>query len=67
MTGTATSELVEQVIEACPKFCAALTKDEVSTFVDFTNYIEAEPNQIIADIGEVGEEFYFRWQNTSCS
>lgn len=58
MTGTATSELVEQVIEACPKFCAALTKDEVSTFVDFTNYIEAEPNQIIADIGEVGEEFY---------
>jgi len=55
---TTTNELVDQVIEACPNFCAALTKDEVSTFINFTNVIEAEPKQIIADIGEVGEEFY---------
>jgi len=58
MTGIATDELVDQVIEACPKFCAALTKDEVFTFVNFTNLIEASPNQVIAEIGDVGEEFY---------
>ena len=58
MTGTATDELVEQVIEACPQFCAALTKGEVSTFINFTNLIKAEPNQIIADIGDISEEFY---------
>ena len=58
MTATATNELVEQVIEACPNFCAALTKDEVSTFINFTNHIEAAPDQVIADIGEVGDEFY---------
>jgi CRP-like cAMP-binding protein len=58
MTATATQELVEQVIKACPKFCAALTSDEVAKFVEFTNLVEAEPNQVLADIGEVGEEFY---------
>ncbi|MEE9310512.1 MAG: cyclic nucleotide-binding domain-containing protein [Cocleimonas sp.] len=58
MTATATKELVAQVVEACPQFCAALTTDEVTDFVKFTNLVEAEPNQILADIGEVGEEFY---------
>jgi len=58
MTATATKELVSQVIEACPQFCAALTTEEVSTFVKFTNLLEAKPNEIIADIGEVGDEFY---------
>lgn len=58
MTATATKELVSQVIEACPQFCAALTTEEVSTFVKFTNLVEAKPNEIIADIGEVGDEFY---------
>jgi len=58
MTATASKELVEQVIEACPKFCAALTTEEVATFVSFTNLLEAESNQVIAEIGDVGEEFY---------
>jgi CRP-like cAMP-binding protein len=58
MTATASKELVDQVIKACPKFCEALTTEEVSTFVKFTNLLEATPNQIIADIGEVGENFY---------
>lgn len=58
MTANATQELVEQVITACPKFCEALTTEEVATFVTFTNLVEAEPNQVLADIGEVGEEFY---------
>ncbi len=58
MTATATKELVNQVIEACPQFCAALTTEEVATFVKFTQLVEAEPNQILADIGEVGEKFF---------
>ncbi len=53
-----TKELAEQVIDACPQFCAALTAEEVSTFISFTRLIEAEPLQVIADIGEVSDEFY---------
>ena len=58
MTTTTSEKLVKQVVEACPKFCEALTTEEVSTFVKFTTLVEASPDQIIADIGEVGEEFY---------
>ena len=58
MPTSTTEEIVEQLIKACPKFCAALTHDEVATFVRFTKLLEAKPDQIIADIGEVGEEFY---------
>lgn len=58
MTATVSNELVEQLVEVCPKFCAALTTDEVSEFIKFTNYVEGEQDQVIADIGEVGEEFY---------
>ena len=48
--------LVEQVQSTCPKFCEALTTTEVETFVEFCTLVEAEPNQVLADIGEVGEE-----------
>ena len=58
MSTTALKELVEKVISTCPKFCEALTRDEVATFVSFTKLLEAEPGQIIADIGDIGEEFY---------
>lgn len=58
MTATANKQLIELVVETCPQFCAALTKDEVATFVEFSNLVDAEPNQVIADIGEVGNEFY---------
>ena len=47
MTTNATQELVEQVITACPKFCEALTTEEVATFVKFTSLVEAEPNQVL--------------------
>ncbi len=30
----------------------------MAEFVKFTNLVEAEPNQVLADTGEVGEEFY---------
>lgn len=58
MTKIKNKELVKLVIETCPQFCAALTKGEVATFVEFSNLVEAEPNQVIADIGEVGNEFF---------
>ena len=58
MTDNRLTDLANQVVEACPQFCAALTTDEVETFINFTKLIEAEPNQVIADIGEVGEDFY---------
>jgi len=55
---TTSKELAKQIIEACPAFCAALTNEEVETFVSFTNLLEVDPNKIIADIDEVGNEFY---------
>ncbi len=58
MTANVSDALVQQVMEACPKFCEALTNEEVATFLKFTNIIETEPDKIIADIGEVGDEFY---------
>ncbi len=58
MTAIASAELVKRVTDACPKFCEALTTEEVETFVKFTNFVKAQPNQVIAEIGDVGEEFY---------
>jgi len=58
MTTTSSKELVEQIIETCPAFCAALTSKEVKTFVSFTSLLESQPNEVIADIGDVGNEFY---------
>ena len=57
-------ELAEQVKETCPKFCEALTTTEVETFVQFCNLVEAQPNQVLADIGEVGEEFFLVLEGT---
>ena len=58
MTTTPSKELVNKVTEACPAFCSALTSEEVATFVSFTNLLEVSADEIIADIGEVGNEFY---------
>ncbi len=58
MPTSTTEEIVEQLITACPKFCEALTHDEVATFVLFTKLLEAKTDEVIADIGEVGDEFY---------
>ena len=58
MTVRVNKELIELVAETCPQFCAALTTEEVATFVEFTNLVEAAPNQILADIGEVGDTFF---------
>ncbi|HIO93602.1 MAG TPA: cyclic nucleotide-binding domain-containing protein [Leucothrix mucor] len=53
-----TDELTSRVIETCPSFCAALTRDEVATFVSFTNVVEAEAKDIVAEIGNVEDHFF---------
>lgn len=39
--------------------CDSLTEKEVETFLEYTELVEAENNQVIAEIGEVGEALYF--------
>lgn len=58
MYKTAPIELVEQVKTACPDFSAALRDAEVATFIEFCDLRQFEPDQVIADIGEVSNEFY---------
>ena len=48
----------ESFMQACGKFCQVLTRDEVETFLRFTTIRDIEPKGIVADIGEVGDEFY---------
>lgn len=53
-----TEALTNRVIETCPRFCAALTHEEVATFVGFTTVVEAEPQEIIAELGDVSDIFF---------
>jgi len=39
--------------------CESLTLREVNMLLDFTDLVEFQKGQIIADIGEVGEALYF--------
>ena len=48
----------ENVIETCREFCQALTHDEVETFLRFTKTRDIEAWEVIADMGEVGDEFF---------
>lgn len=51
-------ELADEFIDSCNAFCAALTRDEVETFMRFTSLQELEPRAVLADIGDVTNEFY---------
>jgi len=53
-----TEELTTRVIETCPSFCAALTRDEVAMFVSFTTKVEAESQEIVAEIGHIEDHFF---------
>lgn len=57
-------ELTNRVIETCPRFCAALTREEVSTFVSFTTVVTGEAQEIIAELGDVGERFFLVTEGT---
>ncbi len=52
------AEMSENVMRACAEFCQALTHDEVETFLRFTSIRDIEPKAVIADIGDVGDEFF---------
>jgi hypothetical protein len=39
---TTNEQLVERIIETGPQFCAALTYEEVQTFIKYSKLVEAE-------------------------
>lgn len=39
--------------------CESLTMKEVQTLVDYTEFVRYKKNEIISDIGEVGDALYF--------
>jgi len=39
--------------------CASLTVKEVETLLDYTELVEVKKDQVIADIGDVGEALFF--------
>jgi CRP-like cAMP-binding protein len=39
--------------------CESLTVREIETLLEFTELVEYKKNQVIADVGEVGEALYF--------
>lgn len=51
-------ELIEQVQDTCPEFCAALTHEEVEKFVHYTRLVELGKREILADVGDIGDSFY---------
>ncbi|MGB0847378.1 MAG: Crp/Fnr family transcriptional regulator [Thiolinea sp.] len=51
-------QLATQVQQACKEFCAALTQDEVSQFVRYVDVIELTPQEVLANVGDVGDSFY---------
>ncbi|MEE9351656.1 MAG: cyclic nucleotide-binding domain-containing protein [Thiotrichaceae bacterium] len=52
------ADMSESVIKTCGKFCQALTRDEVETFLRFTSIRDIEPKGVVAEVGDVGDEFF---------
>lgn len=50
--------LAATVIETSPKFCAALTRDEIEKFVAFTRPKEISANEVLGELGSISDEFY---------
>jgi len=50
--------LANKVSETSPKFCAALTRDEVEKFVAFTRSKEIAANEVLSELGTISDEFY---------
>jgi len=51
-------EISKSVVQACDQFFKVLTRDEIETFLLFTSIRDIEPKAIIAEIGDIGDEFY---------
>jgi len=39
--------------------CESLTMKEVQTLVDYTEFVRCKKNEVISDIGEIGDALYF--------
>lgn len=52
------NQLVEQIKDTCPEFCAALTDEEIARFVRYIRMRALGSEEIVADIGEISERFY---------
>ena len=50
--------LANKVSETSPKFCAALTRDEVEKFVAFTRSKEIGANEVLSELGTISDELY---------
>lgn len=50
--------LAKKVSETSPKFCAALTSDEVEKFVAFTRSKAIGPDEVLSELGTISDEFY---------
>jgi CRP-like cAMP-binding protein len=55
---TSNTALAGQLSDTCKEFVSALTRQEISTFVDFTEVVEVGSKEVFADIGEIGDRFY---------
>lgn len=51
-------ELVARIRATCTDFCAALTKDEVWQFSHYVSVKQLEKDEVLADVGQVGDSFY---------
>lgn len=49
---------IDLITQNCPQFSASLTQDEIKEFLKFTRIQEIQPDEIIADLGAIGDEFY---------
>ncbi len=50
--------LADKVVDTSPKFCAALTRDEIEKFVTFTRFRDVAGDEILYDIGSISDEFF---------
>ena len=51
-------ELANTISATSPKFCEALTRDEIEIFVAFTRYREIEAEAILCEVGTISDEFF---------
>lgn len=51
-------EFANTISATSPKFCEALTRDEIEIFVAFTRYREVEAEAILCEVGTISDEFF---------
>ena len=60
MSASKSSENIDYAEALCrQKLCETLTRREIETFIEYTQPVDFKKNEVIADIGEVGEALFF--------